>query len=187
VWTRVEEVLTQPEIIEAEVARIAKTDPFTADLAAIDDRLEAISNQRMRLARAIGALDDVDASAPLLLELKELARQADSLKLERLALEFQTSRRAIDRERLADIASWCRRVSGKLPTLTYEQKRMVLEALGVGVKVFSTDHDPRWEIAMAPIPVDTPSDEPFVFNKRTRSTTATPRSTRNRSTASRSC
>lgn len=50
------------------------------------------------------------------------------------------------RDQLDEIAGWCRTVAGRLEDLTYAQKRLVLEALGVQVKVWPANHTPRWQI-----------------------------------------
>ena len=188
VWQRVEQVLTQPEIIAAEVARRKECDPCPGDVAAVDRRLTTIAEQRSRLARAVANVDDDEASAPLISELCVLAEQAKGLQKERAALLAQASASAANRERLADLATWCARVAGNLPNLTYGERRMILEALGVRVKVYRADHTPRWEITMAPAPVPSPSPEnadAIVFSKGSRFSRATARWTRKASTGSR--
>ena len=172
VWERVEAVLLDPDIIAAEVARRAATNTLQDDLNAIDRRLKSVDDQRKRLAKAIALLDDEDASAPLLAELEALANSAKTLRAERQLIERRAEDEAETQRRLTDLSDWCERVAGNLPTLAYEDKRMVLEALGVSVRVFKADHDPRWEITMAPLPVDPIDDPPIVFSKGTPSTTA---------------
>ncbi len=184
VWGKVEDVLTRPAIIAAEVARRLDQDPFAADLAALDRRLAVLSSQRTRLARGVALLEDEEAAAPLLLELQGLAKESKVLSAERASLEALARANDDERDRLADLAAWCSRVAGNLPTLTYDEKRMVLDALGVEVRVYRTDHDPRWEITMAPTPGEDPDSPLFVFSYGTPSSTATPRSTPRPSTGS---
>ena len=139
---------------------------------------------RDRLARAVSKLDDDEAVAPLLAELQSLASQAKALRTERASLQQAASQSALDDQRLMNLATWCDRVADRLPQLTYEEKRMVLGALGTTVSVYSTSHEPRWEIRMEPLPVE-PVDGPhIVFRNTTASSTATPLSTPRRSTAS---
>ncbi|MDP9359112.1 MAG: recombinase family protein, partial [Chloroflexota bacterium] len=166
VWQHVEEVLTKPAIIAAEVARRAKVDPYKDDLLALERRLTTVANQRARLAKAVAALDDEAAAAPLLVELQNLAGEAKVLATEQTALELQASEHEANNHRLADLAMWCGHVAGNLPTLTYQERRMVLDALGVSVKVYRVDHDPRWEITMAPSPIEDVKDTPIAFSNR---------------------
>jgi site-specific DNA recombinase len=58
-------------------------------------------------------------------------------------------------ERMADLEAWCRSVASQLGNLTYDQKRMALDALGVRVIVWRSDHSPRYRIE-ANIPLDEP-------------------------------
>ncbi len=164
VWHRVEEVLLNPDIIATEVKRRQSSDPFKNDLASFERRLKTIETRRQRLARAIAALDDEDASAPLLAELKQLSAEARELKVERSVLAAQAKARETDTHMLASMKTWCGRVSKNLLTMSYKEKRLVLEALGVSVKVFRTDHAPRWEITIAPLPIKASETDPFIFS-----------------------
>ncbi len=47
---------------------------------------------------------------------------------------------------LHDLVGWCRTVAANLGDLTYEQKRMALDVLGFGVRLFRADHEPRYVI-----------------------------------------
>jgi site-specific DNA recombinase len=163
VWDKVEAVLTRPAIIAAEVTRRLETDAHIADVDALDRRLAILTEQRSRLARAVATVNDEEATAPLLAELKTLAHATKVLTGERTALIARATELDVDRQRLADLAAWCSRVAGNLPTLSYQEKRMVLEALGVRVLVYRVDHDPRWEITMAPLPVEQPTESSPVF------------------------
>lgn len=183
VWERVESVLLDPEIIAREVARRAASNTLQADLHAIDRRLRTVDEQRKRLAKAISTLEDEEASAPLLIELAALASAARTLKAERVLIERRAEDEAETQRRLNDLSHWCQRVAGNLLTFAYQDKRMVLEALGVSVRVFRADHEPRWEITMAPLPVDPTTEAPTAFSKGAPSSTAIRRLMRNRSTA----
>jgi site-specific DNA recombinase len=182
VWRRVEAVLTRPAIIASEVARRAQADVHAADLAALDRRRAGVASRRGRLARAVATLEDEEAAAPLLADLRKLAAEAKVLTEERASLEARVASGAADQRRLADLAAWCGRVAGNLPTLTYQQKRMALEALGVLVKVYRADHDPRWEITMTPVPIEDMGEDPFVFGTGMGSSTGTSRPTPRAST-----
>ena len=154
IWSRVERVLTRPEIIAVEVERRQGADPFAADLAALDRRMADIAVRRQRLARAVAALDDEDAAEPLLAELRALGEQARTLETERVDLASRQAIASDEADRLDGLVAWCRRVEGNLPNLGYDERRLVLDALGARVTVWRSDHEPRWQLDMAPVPVD---------------------------------
>ncbi len=154
VWQRVSMVLTDPSIIASEVERRRGADTSVQELATLDRRLTAIGKQQQNLARAVATLgDNEDASGPLLTELSALAAQRRALEVDRILLTARHHTDSAERERLADLATWCQRVGANLATLSYVERRMVLDALGVRVKVYRADHNPRWELTMAPLPV----------------------------------
>jgi site-specific DNA recombinase len=151
VWARVEEVLLDPRLIAIEADKYLSAEVSVFDLEGLDRRLRDISRRQARLAQAIAALDDDDASTPLLVELKQLSGDSQKLKAERARIEIEAEQISQKQRALADLDGWCARVAQNLHSLTYEEKRMVLETLGVSVKVFSTTHDPRWTIDLHPV------------------------------------
>jgi hypothetical protein len=52
------------------------------------------------------------------------------------------------------IGEWCTTVAHRLGEMDWAEKRVVLDALGVQVQLFSYQHDPRF-IITADIPVET--------------------------------
>lgn len=164
VWESVELVLLDPHIIAREVAHRRNQDPFEADIKALERRLQDIDKRRQRLARLIASLEDDDVEAPLVAELKQLGQEAKELRSEHGRLTTLAGAREADTEALASVMSWCERVSTNLKTLTYREKRLILEALGVSVRVFRVDHNPRWELTMAPLPIVPSESDPFVFS-----------------------
>jgi site-specific DNA recombinase len=148
VWQRVEAVLTQPEIIQAEVARLRRHDPVKADLEAAERRLTEIERQRGNLARRIATIDDDDIAASLLTETARLTTQQKALVMQRDDLEAQRAGWATSQERLNDLESWCRLQARNLDALSYDGRRLALEALGVVARVWSIDHDPRYDITL---------------------------------------
>ncbi len=152
VWDQVVTVVTQPELIAAQAERLLGQHRQGVDIASINRRVAAIDQCRQRLARAIATLDDDDAAAPLLTELSALADQRRAAEVERQAAEAQVTQQQQARERIVGLQTWCRRVAGNLSTLTYDERRQLLDALGLRVRLFRRDHAPRWEITMAPTP-----------------------------------
>ncbi len=164
VWAIVEQVLLDPDIIAREVAHRKDQDPFEPDIKSLERRLQGIDRRQQRLARLIASLEDDDAEAPLVAELKQLGQEARELRSEHQRLTVQAGARDADTETLASLMSWCERVSTNLRVLTYKEKRLILEALGVSVRVFRVDHSPRWELTMAPLPIVASENDPFVFS-----------------------
>jgi site-specific DNA recombinase len=140
-------------LIAQEVERRRENDKTAADSATLERRVREIATRQAKLARLASALEDEDAAAPLLHELRSLARQKRDLEAEQRRLACLAGSEASDINRLTDLAAWCQRVTSNLELLTYEQKRLVLDALGVQARVWKTDHEPRWDVRMS-LPVD---------------------------------
>lgn len=162
VWARVREVLLNPDIIAGEARRRKAVSNTSHDLELIDRQLAAIDRQRQNLLRAIGLLeDDQDSLTLLTQEMTRLTKQRSELVDDRKMKASQQAAELADTDRLLDLADWCRRTAENLELLNYEERRMVLDALGVRVRVWKTDHQPRWELEMAPLPIATES--PIVY------------------------
>ncbi len=156
VWQRVESVLTQPDIIAGELERRRGSSVVEEDLATLESRLATIEHRRQRVARAVVAIDDDEAASPLLAELKSLSNQKRDLQAERESLLASRTLAEADRERLLSLADWCNRVIGNLPGLSYKDKRDVLSSLNVQVRVWPSNHSPRWEMTMDIDEIDAP-------------------------------
>ena len=165
VWSKVEEILTQPDLIERQLARLIDHDPTEANVEATDRALTDIRRQQSNLARSLALFDsDTEAAAPVVERMRGLAAQERELERERQEiLERQMTWREA-RSRLDDVVSWCRQVSEKLDVLDYEQKRLALAALGVRAIVYPADHEPRYEIEMS-----IPLEESCTFSTNTSS------------------
>jgi site-specific DNA recombinase len=157
VWERVRQVLADPSIIAKEVDRRRHEGGFDRDLAAIEKHLTNIGQKQARTARAIAAIDDDIAAAPLLAELKALAASKTTLERERDTVRARLADAQADAAKMSDLREWCQRVHQNLGSMTYDEKRLALEALGVQVMCWRQDaidaHGnplPRWEITMRP-------------------------------------
>jgi site-specific DNA recombinase len=146
VWRRVSEILTEPDVIAAEVARRREYDPGAADLVVVKRRLQDTSRRQTNLIGRLALIDDEDAAGLITAEINALSSQKRQLIEEQTALERQQAEWHATAQQLAQLDEWCRRVATNLPTLAYEQKRMLLEALDVAVRLYHTNHRPRYEI-----------------------------------------
>jgi site-specific DNA recombinase len=153
VWQRVRAVLTDPQVIAEELSRLGESDPTGADIAAIDLRLNEVDRKQANLVRRLATIDDEDTAALVAAELKALGSQRRELKTERSALEERSTSRQATHARLESLEAWCGRVSTNLDTLGYDDRRQILDALGVQVRLYHSNHDIRYEIS-ASLPLD---------------------------------
>ncbi len=159
VWQQAVKVLTDPTVIQRELERTNDDDASPdADLAMIDRALGQTSKSQTRLARAIALLEEADAE-PLVREMAQLGGRNRQLQAEREAVLQRQACRELARKRLWDVQEWCAKVAAGLGNMSYQQKRLALDALGVEVRVFRADHEPRYVIT-AEIPLaDAPGDD----------------------------
>jgi site-specific DNA recombinase len=148
VWERIEGVLTRPEIIEAELQRMEGTDPATDDLATIDRALADIARKQANLVEQLADLGG-PVAALVTERLGALQAQREQLAAERERVLARSRTWRAARERLGTLQTWCRSVATRLADLSYEQKRLALDALGARVKVWKTEHEPRYEVALS--------------------------------------
>ena len=156
VWQRVAEVLRNPAIVAREVERRRQSGSLDRDLAALDRRIEALTDKQGRMARRVAEIEDDDVAAPLIVELKSLAAQKATALRERDDTARRIADRAEEDARVRSLSEWCSRVGANLDALSYAEKRLALEALGVKVRLYlpgSVNEDgtarPRWEMTMA--------------------------------------
>jgi site-specific DNA recombinase len=152
VWGHVSRILKHPDLIAAELERMRGSDPTTADLAAVEQSLTSVARQQRNL---IENLANVTGAAAALIadKLNTLEAQRAQLQAEReqVLARAEAHRRA--QERMGDVAAWCRTVAANLETLTYAEKRLALDALGVRVRLWRKGHEPRYEIT-ANVPLE---------------------------------
>jgi hypothetical protein len=153
VWARVSAVLTRPEIIAEELAKLDRSDPVAADLESVTRSLAEIRRKRGNLLAALAECDDKDGRTAIAEALARLTEQARAHVETRAELEGRRSTWSAARERIGDPRAWCEQVASKLDTLTYATKRDALVWLGVTVRVFKTGSPDRWLIE-ASIPLE---------------------------------
>ncbi len=147
VWEKASAILTNPAVVAREVTRLRRDDPTIADLTAVERALGEVERQQASLARAIAMLEEDDAAAPLVARLAALANQRRQLRAERQSIHDRRQSWVAAEANLDSVERWCQRVAANLSDLTYQQKRMALDALGFEVRLFRADHRPRYVIA----------------------------------------
>jgi site-specific DNA recombinase len=153
VWDRVKAIRLHPEILLREIEQqVAQDDTTEADVAAINGRLAQIEREISKTSRIIAQLDE-DVSGDFIGKLNLLGREKKALIADRCEVE----------ERRADLVAgqtlleqlWQQVDQGmdnaetELANLSYQEKRQLLHRLGVKVKLWKKDHEPRYEITTA--------------------------------------
>lgn len=125
----------------------------------------AAERKQNNLSRALADIDDAEIAAPLVANLKQLGERKRALEAERDAiagrwLSAQVTRHSLDsiRARIIPataIVGWSEPLTNRpqpgaesdpLNSLTYQQRRDVLTALGIKVMLYRADHAPRYVI-----------------------------------------
>src|SRR5215217_3417280 len=164
VWEKVATVLRDPEIIAREVAQRREDGSLPRDLAAVERMLATVADKHARIAKRVAAIDDDDVAAPLMAELHALATSKKTAERERDDLRQRVADAEADTTRLRSLSEWCQRVAANLDALTYDERRLALDGLGVAVEIWrpgSTDEQgkpyPRWQIWLNPALVASPT------------------------------
>jgi site-specific DNA recombinase len=156
VWSKVSAILERPEIVAEELARMQQNDPTGADLTAIDRELLKIERQQANLIEQLAELGGA-VGEMVRAKLTSLQAEHERLQADRAAMLSVRTAWQHAREQLGGLEQWCRKVAAKLDRLTYEEKRLALEALAVRVRVWRPGHEPHFEILATP-----ELDSPFV-------------------------
>jgi len=160
VWGHIErDVLLSEDTIAREVAKARQSDPTAGEIERIDRMLAEIAAKQKNLSSAIAVLDDPDASAPLLVQLKQLSERKKGLQEEREARQAQRGTWEVRQAQLETIAAWRQQVATNLEHLGYQDRRDILAALQVTVKLYRKDAPHRYEIFAA---ID-PNSAPFLI------------------------
>ncbi len=149
VWHWVDYVRSHPAYIEQHASKQAAPDTTSDNLAAIDRQLVKLSQQAANVGAGLAEASNPDTRAVILAQLDNITVLQRAARVEReailaIAAAHERTRAALDRfDRLAQ--EWA-----KIDAMTYQEKRDVLSAFGVSVRVFpkSPDH-PRYVIDMA--------------------------------------
>lgn len=146
VWCKVTEILMNPDLVRREMQRILDEDRTAADLKVVDRQLKDIEKQQSNLANAIGLLERSDALAPLVNQLEALSERHEQLLRERSQIQSRRSAWEAMRVTLDGFNEWSATIANRIEQLSFKEKRMVLDALGVYVVVYRSEHNPRYEI-----------------------------------------
>jgi hypothetical protein len=145
--------LQDPDLLRAELERRKESDPTPHQLATAERTLADLKRRSANLARGIAQVDDEDAARPLIEELTELRRSRIRIEAEITEIKAQQARWRDAQLAVRNLADWTRTVGANLDRLTWKERRLVLDALGVRLTVFPHGHEPRF-VMDAEIPIE---------------------------------
>ena len=149
VWASVREFLSDPDLVAGEVERRKKKSHVEVDLAPVERAIADVERRQRTLVSNL-ALLDLDSAALVREQLSGLMAQRRVLETRRAELVNHQAEQAAARERLLELSEACQLVSANLQRFSYEQRRLALEAFDIQVKVWKSDHGPRWTIEPGP-------------------------------------
>jgi hypothetical protein len=149
VWSRVLQVIAHPEILLKEIeVQLSQPDTAEKDLESLDRELAKIERQQKSTANAISLLDNEEAYAPLVEKLQLLASLERELEREREIVLCPRN----DLPTLVGLMEKLERdftaMEEAIANLSYQEKRAILNSLGVKVKLWQMKHSPRFQIEM---------------------------------------
>src|SRR5260221_26207 len=108
VWAKISEVLTHPELIEREVARMRETeDPGAEMLANLDRQLAEVDRRIANKRKFAELVDDDQERAELAADVAEQRKGRRTLEAERVAIEARTGGWREKQHGLERTLDWC--------------------------------------------------------------------------------
>lgn len=153
VWSHIESILTDPQVIAQELTRLEDEANLERELKDLDSLIRKVKREKGNLLAAIGDTDDPEVRGLILEELRKKAAFLRDLERERATLLAQRKGRKEAKEQLKSVLEWCNIVAQRLGSLSFEERRLALEALQVRVWVYRSGHDPRVELEVN-VPVE---------------------------------
>lgn len=136
VWERVERILSQPETIAEELAKLQGDDPTAEDIAAVDRNIAKMEREETNLVESMRLVKHASALNTLAAKLDQIAAARDQLLNERNGLARRRDAWAAAGDRMRELVAWCELVASRLKTFSWQEKRLALDALSVQVQVF---------------------------------------------------
>ncbi len=126
-----------------------------AEIAALDQRIEEAERKRGNLVKRLALVDDEEAARLVADQINALSEEARKLGKERDLLGTRRDAFWNGQIRLADIEVFCAEVRREVRVTVpirdmpqtwpdFAEKCRVLQRLGVEVKLWRADHEPRW-------------------------------------------
>jgi site-specific DNA recombinase len=149
VWEKAAAALRDPDLIRQELERMRKADPpGTADLAALDGRVAALSRKISSLMETAEYATDVDARRELAAQIDLYTQQKRQTEAERAQVTQLSAAWDHERVQLETLTEQIARVAANLESWGYAEKRAALLALKAEVTVYAPGHTPRAELTI---------------------------------------
>jgi len=164
VWEHVLHTVTHPDIMRERLAALADTSNDTAApgrSAELERALGDNRRQRDRLVQQLANIED-DSDADVISQtINQLAQRRRSLEAELAEVSKVVAKVRGLEDLMMEFDSWAWTWGQQLAGADYRSRRYLLEALGVQVRVWSMDHEPRYDIT-ARVPLDLPHQLPMM-------------------------
>jgi site-specific DNA recombinase len=144
VWQAVHVALERDDVLQYGLESAMSEQPAERELTGIDRAVNQLERQQANLARAIALASDDTALGTLMAELERVAQRLRELEAEREALVKQAAAWELRRDQLQGLARWRRQVAAYLDRMTYQERRWLLDLLGLTAFVYPAD-DPTHE------------------------------------------
>jgi hypothetical protein len=148
-WAKVAALMTDPTLLDEEVARMRETlDPSAQTLASIDRQLEELRRRIGNKRKYAEMVEDDREREECAAEVTLLRRDERKLEDERTATlahygDWREQLRGLEQAR-----EWCAELASDLDALDHTRRRRVLVALRTGVRLYRAEHDPRADITI---------------------------------------
>jgi site-specific DNA recombinase len=148
VGERVEDVLTRPEIVAAQLELQRGREFDISLILGAEKRVRDAEKKRDRIISAMTETDDDDLVAVFRDQAKTLQAEVSLARDMLDALRRERADWEQGQQQLDELQLWLERVARNVETLDYDGKRLALDALGVQVRLWEKTHEPRYEITM---------------------------------------
>jgi site-specific DNA recombinase len=143
-WAMVRQVIDEPEWAKDLIRAQSDTAVIEADLASYDAHITELERKRSNYVKRLAIVDD-DTAALISAELRKLNPELEAAKHRRASMEAR-------RDNLSRIDSFLDRLSNHMASvdnLTYEEKRVIIDKLGVTARVWPKAAPQRYAVEMA--------------------------------------
>lgn len=162
VWSQVTNVLTQPEVVEEAIQRLQGKPPedqLTEQIEAVESLLMRKESGLRKLIARYRNLNDQTLERIIEREIEMATKELADLRNERAILEAKQAEQQRFHYDLSRLHEYCERVADNIPSLTFEEKRNALLALGV--QVYASGK--LWKLSIKPLSICTSASKPNTF------------------------
>jgi site-specific DNA recombinase len=138
VWNQVTSILENPQIIADEVQRQQSIGPdpqLIEDRATAARRLAEIERVQQRLIRRLRETDDDDLAHLYEREIVQMKKEAGQIEAAIADIDARLQAQQKTVHDLAVLTEYCSRVSNRLSTFSFDEKRLAIEAIGARIQL----------------------------------------------------